>query len=183
MPSVSRVLLDPRQAPTSSPSYSTFIRPQGSRPIDCRDESVTSRSTWMRRNFRRSCSCRPPPPSLRTTCQTSGTSARDSASSRSSRSSRCSARSPTETGALPSCRRPSARAAGSAGRGPSSSRPGRPRPAGCRRRPAAAGARSGGPCPAPARARRRRWWRAPGAPARGSGCRCGGRSRRTRGSS
>ena len=142
----------------------------------CRADRVTSRSTWMRRNFRRSCSCRPPPPSLRTTCQTSGTSARDRASSLLEHVVEVEAEVADRDAVRRPGPRPSARAAGTAGRGPSSTRPGTPHPAGCRRRREAAAAPSGGPCPAPARGRRPRWSPAPGGPARGSASRSAGPS-------
>ena len=82
----------------SRPAYSTFIRPQGSRPSACRDARVISRNTWNRRYLRRSFAWRPPACSRRATSQTSGINARDSASSLSSRSSRCATRSPMDCG-------------------------------------------------------------------------------------
>jgi hypothetical protein len=147
------------------PSYSTACDPTAPRPIACRADIVTSRSTWMRRNFAAPARAARRRPRARCTCQTSGTSARDSDSSLLEQVVHV-ARGRRREGPSASPSAISARS-GSGARGPSSSPPGTPRPGGCRRTPGGAAAPSGAPCPAPARARRRRSSRAPDAPARG----------------
>ena len=75
-----------QQAPVAAATLTRYVEELG------RGALVTAESgrTRVRR--------RPPPPSLRCTCHTSGTSARDSASSRSSRSSMYRVRSPIDVG-------------------------------------------------------------------------------------